>query len=66
MAEPNSTPGAGTPVMGVDADGKAQFLSAVPAASIGAPSDTAWDGVSANPTLFALLKAIAINTARIP
>lgn len=63
MAEPNSKPGTGTLAMGVDADGLAQFMTAIPAASIGTPSDTAWDGVTADPTMFALLKAIAINTA---
>lgn len=64
MAEPgmNASAVAGQLVMGVDPDGKAQHMAALPASALGTPADTAWDGATANPTLFALLKAIAINT----
>lgn len=61
MAEPGQKATNGQPAMGIDGDGNLQFLQAVPAASIGTPADTEWDGVSANPTLFAILKKIANN-----
>jgi hypothetical protein len=63
MAEVGTKAATGQPVMGVDADGNLQFLSAVGQSAIGTPADTAWDGITANPTIFALLKAIAVNTA---
>lgn len=67
MAEAGMKAAAGTLMMGVDADGAAQFISALDTAAtaqaLGSPDDAAWDGVAAQATVIALLKKIALNTA---
>ena len=48
-------------VVAVNADGSA-LAGGDLLASIGAPTDAAWDGVAASATVISLLKAIALNT----
>lgn len=66
MAEKGTKPQQGTPIMGLDADGTAQFMSVVAgeatATALGTPADAAWNGTDPEASVISLLKAIAINT----
>lgn len=67
MAEAGMKAGAGQLVMGVDANGLAQFINVADAAAtataLGTPADAAWNGTDPEATVISLLKAIAVNTA---
>lgn len=66
MAEAGMKAAAGTLMMGVDANGAAQFISALDTAAVatalGTPADEPWNGTDPSATVISLLKAIAANT----